>query len=122
VDPAVLDPPGAGRSLGEPVAWWQLGLVAGILLGAWCSARLSGSRHSGIAPVWAKALGTPSVGVRMITAGGGGFLVVFGAGIADGCISGHGLSGLAQMAVSSLVAVLAMFAGGIAVAHLLKRF
>lgn len=51
----------------------------------------------------------------------GGFLMLFGARIADGCTSGHGISGIAQLSVGSLVAVTAMFTGGIAAAFLLLR-
>ena len=48
--------------------------------------------------------------------------MLFGARLADGCTSGHGLSGTAQLAIGSIVAVAAMFAGGIATALLvLKR-
>ena len=51
----------------------------------------------------------------------GGFLMLFGARIADGCTSGHGISGMAQLAVGSTVAVAAMFVGGIATATLVLR-
>jgi uncharacterized membrane protein YedE/YeeE len=51
----------------------------------------------------------------------GGFIMVLGARIADGCITGHGLSGIAQLAVGSSVAVAAMFAGAIATALMMKR-
>ena len=44
-----------------------------------------------------------------------------GARIADGCTTGHGISGVAQLAVGSTVAVAAMFAGAIATALLMKR-
>jgi uncharacterized membrane protein YedE/YeeE len=47
--------------------------------------------------------------------------MLLGARIADGCTSGHGLSGMAQLSVGSTVAVAAMFAGGIATAMLLMR-
>jgi uncharacterized membrane protein YedE/YeeE len=47
--------------------------------------------------------------------------MLFGARVADGCTSGHGLSGMAQLAVGSTVAVAAMFAGGIVAATLLLR-
>ena len=43
----------------------------------------------------------------------GGFIMVFGARIADGCTSGHGVSGIAQLASGSFIAVTAMFAAGI---------
>jgi len=43
----------------------------------------------------------------------GGFLVLFGARLAGGCASGHGLSGIARLSVGSLVVSAAMFAGAI---------
>ena len=50
---------------------------------------------------------------------GGGFLVGFGARYADGCTSGHAISGLATLQRSSLVAVLGFFAGGLVTVHVL---
>jgi len=44
---------------------------------------------------------------------GGGFLVGFGTAYAGGCTSGHGLSGIADLQLPSLIALLAFFAGGI---------
>jgi uncharacterized membrane protein YedE/YeeE len=49
---------------------------------------------------------------------GGGFLVGFGARWAGGCTSGHAISGLADLQVPSLVAVVGFFIGGLAVVHL----
>jgi uncharacterized protein len=50
-------------------------------------------------------------GVAMIV--GGGFLVGFGTAYAGGCTSGHAISGLADMQLPSLVAVIGFFAGGL---------
>lgn len=100
---------------------WQLAMVIGIVLGAFLSMRLSGARRQAISPVWSKALSVQSVTSRAPMAFAGGFIMVLGARIADGCTTGHGISGIAQLAVSSSVAVAAMFAGGIAVAMLMKR-
>lgn len=50
----------------------------------------------------------------------GGFVMVFGARLAGGCTSGHGISGMAMMSISSIVTVAAMFGGGIGLAALLK--
>jgi uncharacterized membrane protein YedE/YeeE len=44
---------------------------------------------------------------------GGGFFVGFGASYAGGCTSGHGVMGLAACEVASLIAVCAIFAGGV---------
>jgi len=69
----------------------------------------------------ARALGTASPGTRYAVAFVAGFLMLFGARLADGCTSGHGLSGVAQLGVGSTVAVAGMFAGGIAAAMLFLR-
>ena len=44
---------------------------------------------------------------------GGGFLVGFGARYAGGCTSGHAISGIANMQLPSLVAVIGFFVGGL---------
>lgn len=43
----------------------------------------------------------------------GGACMLFGARLAGGCPSGHGISGLAAFSLSSLVSTAAMFAGGV---------
>jgi uncharacterized membrane protein YedE/YeeE len=48
----------------------------------------------------------------------GGFLVGFGVRYAGGCTSGHGFMGLSQGSVSSLIAIVSFFAGGLIVTHL----
>jgi len=100
---------------------WQVALVIGIAIGAFVSMRMSGARRHPISPIWARALGSPSPALRYALAFFAGFLMLFGARIADGCTSGHGLSGLAQLSVGSTVAVIAMFAGGILTATLTLR-
>lgn len=101
--------------------WWQVALVVGIAVGGFISARLSGTLRGAIAPVWTRALASPSPARRFTVAFAGGFLMLLGARIADGCTSGHGISGIAQLAIGSFIAVTAMFAGGIATAFLMKR-
>ena len=100
---------------------WQVALVLGVALGAFVSMKMSGSVRPSISPVWAKALGSSSTRLRYAVAFAAGFLMLFGARIADGCTSGHGLSGMAQLSVGSTIAVAAMFSGGIATASLLLR-
>lgn len=101
--------------------WWQVAVVTGIALGAFVSMRLSGARRQTISPVWARTMGTASLWARAPIAFLGGFIMLFGARIAGGCTSGHGISGMAQLSVGSTIAVAAMFAGGIATALLLRR-
>jgi uncharacterized protein len=101
--------------------WWQVALVTGIAIGAFMSMKLSGATREPISPIWTRALGSGSPTRRYALAFGAGFIMLFGARVADGCTSGHGLSGTAQLAVGSLVAVAAMFAGGIATALTVLR-
>jgi len=101
--------------------WWQVAVVAGIAIGAFISMRLSGARRQAISPVWERAMGIRTLGARAPIAFAAGFIMLFGARIAGGCTSGHGISGMAQLSVGSTLAVAAMFAGGILTAMLMKR-
>lgn len=49
----------------------------------------------------------------------GGFLVGFGARYAGGCTSGHAISGLSNLQIPSLIAVIGFFIGGLLMTHLL---
>lgn len=49
----------------------------------------------------------------------GGFLVGFGARYAGGCTSGHAISGLSNLQLPSLIAVVGFFIGGLVMIHLL---
>jgi len=51
----------------------------------------------------------------------GGVLLTFGSRLAGGCTSGHGISGMSQLSISSIVSVVAMFAGGMGLAALLGK-
>ncbi|TVP46078.1 MAG: YeeE/YedE family protein [Gemmatimonadales bacterium] len=62
------------------------------------------------------ALASPAALLMVV---GGGFLVGFGARYAGGCTSGHAISGLADLQLPSLVAVLGFFAGGLLVTFVL---
>ncbi|MEZ5044620.1 MAG: YeeE/YedE thiosulfate transporter family protein [Saprospiraceae bacterium] len=53
---------------------------------------------------------------------GGGFLVGFGARYAGGCTSGHAISGLSNLQLPSLVAVIGFFIGGLLMTHLFLPF
>ncbi|WP_104735512.1 YeeE/YedE family protein [Hanstruepera ponticola] len=49
----------------------------------------------------------------------GGFLVGFGARYAGGCTSGHAISGLSNLQLPSLIAVVGFFIGGLVMIHFL---
>jgi uncharacterized membrane protein YedE/YeeE len=50
---------------------------------------------------------------------GGGFLVGFGTRYAGGCTSGHAISGLSDLQLPSLIAVIGFFIGGLIMTYLL---
>jgi len=47
----------------------------------------------------------------------GGFLIGFGARYAGGCTSGHAISGLSQLQIPSLIAVIGFFIGGLTMTY-----
>lgn len=49
----------------------------------------------------------------------GGFLVGFGSRYANGCTSGHAITGLSNLQVASLVAVIGFFIGGLIMTYIL---
>ena len=114
------------------IGLWNLLFAAGILVGGFLASHWGGSPNvaiaeqtridlarlgihdfSGLAPreifTWS-ALLTRKGFVSVIL---GGFLVGFGTAYAGGCTSGHAISGLADLQMSSLIAVVGFFAGGL---------
>jgi len=49
----------------------------------------------------------------------GGLMVGFGSRYANGCTSGHAISGISNLQLPSLIAVIGFFAGGLAMTHLI---
>ncbi|OPY82623.1 MAG: putative inner membrane protein [Syntrophus sp. PtaU1.Bin005] len=95
---------------------WQFMLVCGIFLGALVSSLSDRSfKLEGVPPVWKKRFG-PSVGKRAAGAFLGGIVAMVGARMADGCPSGHGLSGMMQLSGSAFVALAMFFCVGVIVA------
>ncbi len=98
---------------------WQWMLVVGIIAGSLISALLSGDfRLQWVPSLWADAFGGNPL-LRVIVALVGGVLIGFGARLADGCTSGHGISGTLQLAVSSWISAVFFFIGGILTAHVI---
>ncbi len=106
----------------KPIFDWQMALDFSLILGAFIAAKLGGSFKKELVPtVWSQRFG-PSVGKRLVAAFFGGFILIFGARMAGGCTSGHGISGSLQLAVSSWTFFVSMFASGILAAGLLYGF
>lgn len=85
------------------------------VLGVGLGARLTAARLP------AAAAGGEGMGASIPVALLGGFASIFGARMAGGCTSGHGISGISTLSVSSFVTIAAMFGGGIVVRVLLNR-
>lgn len=101
-----------------PKVDWEWMLVAGLFVGAFISAYLSGDfKIEVVPPLWETYFGhTPFL--RLLVTFVGGAILGIGARWADGCTSGHGISGTLQLVVSSWIAVICFFVGGVITAHL----
>jgi uncharacterized membrane protein YedE/YeeE len=95
-------------------------LVAGIIGGSFLSATLSGDFHfTAIPPLWRTLFGD-NVPIRIFVAFVGGMILIIGARWAGGCTSGHGITGGLQLAVSSWMALIAFFVGGVITAYVMS--
>lgn len=104
-----------------PEVTWDVMLVIGIVIGSFASALLSGQfQLTWVPSLWAATFGSAYF-PRLIVAVIGGVLMGAGARWANGCTSGHGISGTLQLAVSSWLAVACFFAGGIVAAFIIYR-
>lgn len=79
--------------------WFAIGIIVG--------ARTLASQ----APMFMNSIEMQQVGT--VSSVVGGATMIFGAALAGGCTSGHGISGMATLSVASFVTVAAMFGGGI---------
>lgn len=106
----------------KPMIGWTLTVVLGAILGAFLAA-WSGDELNGryLQDMWVARFGADSIWLRTLFALLGGAMMAFGARMAGGCTSGHGISGTLQLAVSSWIAVICFFLGGIAAAMLIYR-
>ena len=91
---------------------WQFLFVIGIFIGALLSS-LSAKTFvwQPVPDMWKKRYGG-GTGMRAVVAFAGGIIAMYGARLAGGCPSGHGLSGLTQMSISGFVSAACFFAGG----------
>jgi uncharacterized membrane protein YedE/YeeE len=87
---------------------WNLFLVGGILVGSFLATHFLGAGVP-LLPEESRS----DAGLLSLFAGG--VLVGFGTRYADGCTSGHSITGLATLNWPSLVATCCFFAGGLAV-------
>jgi hypothetical protein len=100
---------------------WRLPLLGGLLLGGVISAVLGG----GWEPTWDIGRFDREIGWG---AGGkiawmftGGLLIGFGTRLAGGCTSGHGIFGLSNLELPSLVSTMSFMAAGVVTTNLIYR-
>lgn len=100
---------------------WEFAFVLAIIAGA-AVAAISGDGlvNQWLPPMWSARFGD-SLALRAVFAFTGGALMAFGARLAGGCTSGHGISGTLQLNVASWIAVVCFFIGGAFVANVLYR-
>jgi hypothetical protein len=106
----------------KPKVGWELMLVVGVVVGGFLAA-LSGHELTGrlLPELWQDRFGTgaASAWLRVLAAFLGGALMAFGARLAGGCTSGHGISGTMQLSVGSWITAICIFLGGIVTAMLM---
>ena len=99
-----------------PHVGWEFVFVLSTIVGGAIAAITGGEfANEWLPPMWEARFGD-SIALRAAVAFGGGILMAFGARLAGGCTSGHGISGTMQLSVASWIAVICFFIGGIAVA------
>ncbi|MCJ1283486.1 hypothetical protein MMC26_002816 [Xylographa opegraphella] len=103
------------KSVPEKPSTRSITFVVGVLVGSWAYAQFA----TGYSSIARRFEGGPSISPQNAFAGG--CMMIFGARLAGGCTSGHGISGMATMGVASFVSVASMFAGGLGLAAVLRQ-
>jgi uncharacterized membrane protein YedE/YeeE len=105
-----------------PFKWdYSMLFLIGTFLGSLVSVLASRSFRVEVVPdTWRDRFGAGSLS-RLATAFAGGAIIMFGARMAGGCTSGHGISGSLQLALSSWVFFLTLFAFGLLTALVVFR-
>ena len=100
---------------------WRLPFLAGLVLGGFLSAVLSG----GWTPTWSLGLFDTVIGLgpvgKLAWMFVGGLFIGFGTRLANGCTSGHGIFGMSNFEWPSLASTLSFMVGGIVTTQLVYR-
>lgn len=93
---------------------WEFIFVLSVIVGAFLSAILNDDFVLRWFPeLWTKTFGEENNKYYGLLAFAGGILMAFGARLAGGCTSGHGISGTAQLSLASWIALICFFVGGV---------
>jgi uncharacterized membrane protein YedE/YeeE len=100
---------------------WRLPFLAGLVIGGFLSAALGGGWH----PIWALGMFDATIGFghagKLAWMFAGGLFIGFGTRLAGGCTSGHGIFGMSNLELPSILSTVSFMAGGIATTQLLYR-
>jgi uncharacterized membrane protein YedE/YeeE len=100
---------------------WRLPFLAGLVFGGFLSAALGGGWH----PTWALGMFDDVIGLgpagKLAWMFAGGLFIGFGTRLAGGCTSGHGIFGMSNLELPSLVSTLSFMAGGVVTTQLIYR-
>lgn len=101
---------------------WRLPFVGGLVLGGFLSAVFGG----GWEPTWALGMFDQTIGWgpagKLAWMFVGGLFIGFGTRLGGGCTSGHGIFGLSNFELPSLVTTMSFMAGGVVTTQLVYRF
>jgi uncharacterized protein len=100
---------------------WRLPFLVGMVGGGLVAVLLGGGFTPTASMGMFDTLVTASLPAKAAILTGGGVLLGFGARLAGGCTSGHGIVGMALMARSSVTATLVFMVTGVGVTHLMLR-
>jgi uncharacterized protein len=89
---------------------WKMVFALGLVLGGFVASRFLSLERTAFLPESYHSL---SGAAKLLV---GGFLVGFGSRYAEGCTSGHAITGLSSLQWASLLAVIGFFTGGLAAA------
>ncbi|RJQ11067.1 MAG: hypothetical protein C4558_03615 [Dehalococcoidia bacterium] len=117
----VLDAPYFKRSAITSGRPWRLPLLAGLVSGGILSAVLGG----GWSPVWDLGMFDTEIGWgpggKVVWMFAGGLFIGFGTRLAGGCTSGHGIFGLSNLEIPSLITTISFMAAGVVTTNLIYR-
>jgi uncharacterized membrane protein YedE/YeeE len=120
-DVASRSPYLAKTAQGWTLATYEFFFVLGIPLGALVAAMVTARFRTRVVPIeWKRRFGS-NPGRRLVWSFVGGFFLLFGARFGGGCTSGHMISGISQLAISSFLFSAALFISGIVAARILYR-
>ena len=100
---------------------WRLPFIGGLMVGGFLSAQLG----SGWSPTWALGIFDHVIGLapagKLAWMFVGGLFIGFGTRLGGGCTSGHGIFGLSNLELPSLVTTLSFMGAGVVTTQFIYR-